>query len=362
MRRQNGGAAVVLGALSARARATPRSRCTRPARSTTWSPPTRSAWASTWTSATSPSPACASSTAASTRRLTPARDRPRSPAAPAATWRTAPSAPPTAAAARRRRTSRRSRATPSRRSRRCAGATRDLDFRSARRRSRPASTRRRRAPCLVKVRDALDDRSLAFLAAATEIRARADGRSGVRLLWQVCQIPDFRKTLTDAHLHLLATIFGHLTTGRGVLPNDWVGDMIARLDRTDGDIDTLVTPHRPRPHLDLRRPTAPAGSTTPAHWQERAREVEDRLSDALHDRLTQRFVDRRTSALLRSLREHGEQRGPRRGRRRGGGRRAPGRPPQGPGVRAGAPGPQRRPAAATGRGPPSGEAGPPRPI
>ena len=46
--------------------------------------------------------------------------------------------------------------------------------------------------------------------------------------------------------------------------------------------------------------------TMPRHWQERAREVEDRLSDALHERLTQRFVDRRTSALMRSLRDRGE--------------------------------------------------------
>ena len=52
--------------------------------------------------------------------------------------------------------------------------------------------------------------------------------------------------------------------------------------------------------------TGRAGWRTAPHWQERTREVEDRLSDALHERLTQRFVDRRTSALLRSLREKGE--------------------------------------------------------
>ena len=54
----------------------------------------------------------------------------------------------------------------------------------------------------------------------------------MRLLWQICQIPDFRKTLTDAHLHLLATVFKHLTGRRGVLPNDWVGNMIAQLEHS----------------------------------------------------------------------------------------------------------------------------------
>jgi ATP-dependent RNA helicase SUPV3L1/SUV3 len=160
------------------------------------------------------------------------------------------------------------------------------------------------APCLIKVRDALDDRSLALLGARPEIRARAEGAERVRLLWQVCQIPDFRKTLTDAHLHLLATVYGHLTTGSGLLPTDWVAAMLARLDRVDGDVDALVgriahvrtwtyLSHRTRWLAD------------PEHWQGRAREVEDRLSDALHERLAQRFVDRRTTALMRSLREHG---------------------------------------------------------
>ncbi|MFO1036138.1 MAG: helicase-related protein [Geminicoccaceae bacterium] len=159
--------------------------------------------------------------------------------------------------------------------------------------------------CLVKVRDALDDRSLAFLSRRDDIRAVADRAERIRLLWQVCQIPDFRKTLTDAHLHLLAKVFGYLTSGPGRLPNDWLGGMIARLERTDGDIDTLVTriAHiRTMTYLSHRR----TWLNDPLHWQERAREVEDRLSDALHDRLTQRFVDRRTSALVRSLRENGE--------------------------------------------------------
>ena len=127
----------------------------------------------------------------------------------------------------------------------------------------------------------------------------------MRLLWQVCQIPDFRKTLTDAHLHLLATVYRHLTGRRGVLPNDWVGDMIAQLERIDGDIDALVSriAHvRTWTYMSHRA----SWLTDAAHWQERAREVEDRLSDALHERLTQRFVDRRTSALMRSLRDRDE--------------------------------------------------------
>ena len=159
--------------------------------------------------------------------------------------------------------------------------------------------------CLVRVRDAIDHRSLIFLSRRDDICAAATSEQRVRLLWQVCQIPDFRKTLTDAHLHLLATVYRHLTGPRGVLPNDWVGAMIAQLERFDGDIDALVAriAHvRTWTYMSHRA----SWLADAVHWQERAREVEDRLSDALHERLTQRFVDRRTSALMRSLRDRDE--------------------------------------------------------
>ncbi|HMR31806.1 MAG TPA: helicase-related protein [Geminicoccaceae bacterium] len=179
----------------------------------------------------------------------------------------------------------------------------DLDFGSL---DRLAASLDRRPPFpfLIKVRDALDDRSLGLLGNRPEIRARADSPERIRLLWQVCQIPDFSKSLSDSHLHLLATVFGHLTGGRGVLPADWVAAMIARLDRVEGDVDALVgrIAHvRTWTYLSHR---ADWLDDAP-HWQARAREVEDRLSDALHERLTQRFVDRRTTALLRSMRDRG---------------------------------------------------------
>ncbi|MCB1834744.1 MAG: disulfide oxidoreductase, partial [Geminicoccaceae bacterium] len=180
----------------------------------------------------------------------------------------------------------------------------DLDFASI---DRLLSSLDRPPPAegLIKVRDALDDRSIAILARRDEVRERASGRERVRLLWQVCQIPDFRKMLTDAHIQLLATVFNHLTGPAGVLPDDWVARMIAGLDRMDGDIDTLVNriAHiRTWTYLSHRD----AWLRDPRHWQGLAREVEDRLSDALHERLTQKFVDKRTAALLRSMREQGE--------------------------------------------------------
>ncbi|MEM8952342.1 MAG: helicase-related protein, partial [Pseudomonadota bacterium] len=157
--------------------------------------------------------------------------------------------------------------------------------------------------CLRKTGNALDHISLKTLSRKERIRQRAGDRPSIELLWSVCQIPDFRKTLTDNHLNLLETVFDHLVGGRR-LPSDWVADQIARLERTEGDIDALTTrlAHiRTWTYMTHRAEWL----DDPDHWQNRARDVEDRLSDALHERLTQRFVDRRTQILLKSLQEGG---------------------------------------------------------
>ena len=182
----------------------------------------------------------------------------------------------------------------------------DLDFRTLQSLLRsldaePADPAMRGA--VWKVRDALDDRSLHMLAARDEVRAIADRPERVRLLWSVCQTPDFSKTLAESHLHLLSTIYRHLTGPEGVIPTDWVARTIDHIDRMDGDIETLMgrlTHIRTWTYLSHRQDWFKDAS----HWQELARSVEDRLSDALHERLMQRFVDKRTTALLRSLREH----------------------------------------------------------
>ena len=99
---------------------------------------------------------------------------------------------------------------------------------------------------------------------------------------------------------MLARIYRYLAPDGGRLPADWVGAQVARIDRTDGDIDTLVgriTQIRTWTYIAHRADwLADAG-----HWQTRAREIEDRLSDSLHERLTQRFVDRRAAMLVRRL-------------------------------------------------------------
>lgn len=158
---------------------------------------------------------------------------------------------------------------------------------------------------LVRVRDADDVVALQALARQPEVADKVRGRAALRQLWEICQIPDFAKTSPGSHHRLLARIHEHLTSPAGVLPEDWVAAHIERLDRTDGDIDTLagrIAHVRTWTYVSHRA----AWLAQARHWQERARATEDRLSDALHAALTQRFVDRRTAVLYRGLKERRE--------------------------------------------------------
>ena len=153
--------------------------------------------------------------------------------------------------------------------------------------------------------EALDETSLRKLAQQDEVQHLCRDPDSLRLLWEVCQTPDFRKSSLDEHLRLLQSIFGQLAAGARRVPDDWIEEQYKSLDRVDGDIDSLAA------RLSRVRTLAyvanrPDWLKDPAHWQGRTRQLEDRISDTLHEQLMQRFIDRRTSALMRGLRVRGD--------------------------------------------------------
>ncbi|MBV8747544.1 MAG: helicase, partial [Xanthobacteraceae bacterium] len=135
-----------------------------------------------------------------------------------------------------------------------------------------------------------------------DIRGIATTRAAIERLWEVCQVPDYRKISPAAHAELVTTLYGFLMRD-GKVPDDWFSLQIAQADRTDGGIDTLSTriAHIRTWTFAANRPD---WLGDPEHWQGVARAVEDKLSDALHERLAERFVDRRTSVLMRRLKEN----------------------------------------------------------
>ena len=125
-------------------------------------------------------------------------------------------------------------------------------------------------PGLVQAREADDHRALQALARNQEVAELATHPGAVRLLWEVCQIPDFRKVMTESHTRLLAHCYRHLAGPDERLPVDWIAGQMANLDRIDGDIDSLmarIAHVRTWTYITHRADWVEGA----AEWQERAR-------------------------------------------------------------------------------------------
>jgi ATP-dependent RNA helicase SUPV3L1/SUV3 len=163
-------------------------------------------------------------------------------------------------------------------------------------------------PQLQRGDDAIDLAVLKRLAGEPWVMEHAHqargGQRGTARLWAACGLPDYRKTGAEQHARLVGRVFRHLSEGDGRLPPQWIASELAHLDRVTGDVETLadrIAGARTWTYV-ANRPDWLADAPL---WAERTRAVEDRLSDALHSALTQRFVDRRTAVLLRDLKARG---------------------------------------------------------
>jgi ATP-dependent RNA helicase SUPV3L1/SUV3 len=149
---------------------------------------------------------------------------------------------------------------------------------------------------------AVDLVALEALAKDPDIRNLARAPAAIRRLWEVCQLPDYRKLASGEHIATIARIYRYLMSEEAVIPNDWLSKELAIVDRTDGDIDTLATRIS---HIRTWTFVANRADWTrsPGEWRDKTRGIEDKLSDALHEKLIQRFIDRRTSTLVKRLKQ-----------------------------------------------------------
>ena len=151
---------------------------------------------------------------------------------------------------------------------------------------------------LIPSRIAADQEALMQLSSDAEVEKIARNPAAVRQLWEVCQIPDFRKTLLDHHVRLLRETYLLLNRNTGRLPEDWVANQIGQLDSEIGGIDSLtarIAHIRTWTYITHRSQWL----DNALYWQERTRNIEDRLSDKLHKKLAQRFIDRKAAMFHR---------------------------------------------------------------
>lgn len=155
---------------------------------------------------------------------------------------------------------------------------------------------------LVKARDADDVLTLKSLSQDGMVRDRVRAAPDVSLLWDTCQIPDFRNVSHSDHSVIVGKIFEFLSDGNGRIPADYLAAQVKSIDKTTGGIDTIskrLAFIRTWTYVSQRD----SWTEDSRYWREETRRVEDRLSDALHGALTERFVDRRTSVLMRRLKQ-----------------------------------------------------------
>ena len=148
---------------------------------------------------------------------------------------------------------------------------------------------------------ALDAICLTHLSQIDTIKTKIENEENLSLLWNICQIPDFSNTLSGMHFNLLEKTF-ELLLSKGKLDNEWIKSQITRLDRYDGEIDTLLNRI-----ANVRTWTFITNRSNwldeTEYWQDQAKTIEDKLSDELHERLTQRFVDKKIVVLNKTLKE-----------------------------------------------------------
>ncbi|HPF46588.1 MAG: hypothetical protein KDF58_12870 [Alphaproteobacteria bacterium] len=158
---------------------------------------------------------------------------------------------------------------------------------------------------LTRTMEKLDMDTFRRLSENPKIKSMLGGTAAVKMLWEVCQIPDFRQVSDDEHAKLCMGIYRQISADHGRIKEDWIADMVAPYKKTEGNIDTLssrIAHIRTLTYIANRS----GWCENQKYWQSETRVIEDKLSDALHERLTNRFVSRRTSVLMRELRQKGK--------------------------------------------------------
>jgi ATP-dependent RNA helicase SUPV3L1/SUV3 len=148
--------------------------------------------------------------------------------------------------------------------------------------------------------EAVDLAVLKRLAQDGAVTGAAGSPDRIRLLWEAACIPDFRKVGADHQARFIASLWPHLAAGSGRIPHARMAQEISRLENVQGDIATLgarIAAARSWSYIAQKSRWV----ERPEAMIERTRALESRLSDAMHSQLTQRFVDKRTRVLMRGL-------------------------------------------------------------
>ncbi len=124
----------------------------------------------------------------------------------------------------------------------------------------------------------------------------------LKILWECCQIPDFVKKTYGHHLEVVDKVFNFLTGEESKIPNHYMKKQLSMLDKLDGNVDSISNRIS-----NVRTWSYVANKSSwvenQDYWVERTKNLEDKLSDKLHEELTKTFIDKRASVLAKGLKQ-----------------------------------------------------------
>jgi len=155
---------------------------------------------------------------------------------------------------------------------------------------------------LKRINDCEDEKVLRLMIKNNNDLNKRHSKDFIKTLWECCQIPDFSKKAYGNHIDVVKKVFEFLTSESGKVTNEYMKKQLQYLDRYDGNIDTLanrISNVRTWSYVANKKDW----SSNPDYWVERTKYIEDKLSDKLHEELTKSFIDKRISVLSRSLKQ-----------------------------------------------------------
>ena len=155
---------------------------------------------------------------------------------------------------------------------------------------------------LRKISECEDEKILKYILKDTEKLQIFNNENELKLLWECCQIPDFVKKTYGNHLEVVGKVFNFLRETPGKITNKYMKQQLSILDKLDGNVDSIANRI-----ANVRTWSYVANKNgwveNQDYWIERAKFLEDKLSDRLHDELTKSFIDKRASVLAKGLKQ-----------------------------------------------------------
>ena len=155
---------------------------------------------------------------------------------------------------------------------------------------------------LKKINECEDEKALKFFLKDKNLENINMNQNTLSLLWECCQIPDFVKKTYGNHYEVISKVFGFLSGKNGKIPDDYMRIQLMKLDKLEGNVDSLsnrIANVRTWSYVSNKNNWI----DNQDYWIEKTKNLEDKLSDRLHEELTKTFIDKRASVLARGLKQ-----------------------------------------------------------